>query len=135
MLQPGIQVSTKNRALKSTDSKEIQYLFAILQAMQNEGGILSEILTALGGGVPRYNAVTQYDVTNDTETITANTVHSVSFSVISGTVTVSFDGGSTSITYPVGYSGNIQADTTFDAAIVFTASTGSDRVIVQTLSE
>lgn len=134
MLTAGTSVSTKSRALKTTDSREIQYLFDILQALKNEGGLLSSILVAVGGSPFGYNTLTSYNVTGGTQTLTANSVHSVSFSVISGTVTVSVDGGSTTITYPVGYNGNISASTLFDADIIFTASTGSDRVIVQTLS-
>lgn len=133
MLTAGTSVSTKGRALKTTDSREIQYLFDILQALRNEGGILTEILNA-SGGASTYNTLTPYDVTGGNQTITAGTAHSVSFSIISGTVTVSFNGGSTSITYPVGYNGNIVASTTFSNTIIFTASAGGDRVIVQTLT-
>lgn len=43
------------------------------------------------------------------------------------------DGGSTTITYPAGYTGSIQASTTFADDIVFT-TTGSGRIIVQTLT-
>jgi hypothetical protein len=134
MIAPGTSVSVKNRALKTTDSKEIQYLYDILHAIRNEGGLLSAILEALGGSATHYNIVLNYDVSNDTETLTAGTVHSLSFSVISGSISVSFDGGSTSITYPAGYNRSITASTTFSDDIVFTAATGSDRVIVGTLT-
>lgn len=133
MLQAGTSVSTKGRSRISTDNKEIQYLADICDILRNEGGILTEILNA-SGGVSTYNTINHYNVTSGTRTITASTAHSISFSVISGTVTVSFDGGSTSITYPVGYNGNLEASTTIANSIIFTAATGSDRVIVQTLT-
>ncbi len=134
MIAPGTSVSVKNRVLKTTDSKEIQYLYAILHAIQNEGGLLSAILEALGGAATHYNTVTTYDISGaDTQTITADTAHSLTFSVIAATATVSMDGGTTTITYPAGYTGSIQASTTFDDDIVFT-TTGSGRIIVQTLT-
>lgn len=67
-----------------------------------------------------------------TKTIPAGTVGLISFQVITGTLTVSMDGGATSIAYPSGISINhMPATTTF----TFAMSSGvSDLALIQTIS-
>lgn len=126
MIAPGTSVSIKNRQLKTTDSKEIQYLYSILHAITNDGAILSEILAALGGATG-YNTVTAYSVSNSAKTFTAGTVHSIGFTVLSGTISVNW--GTTTVSYPTGYY-TVEATSVFTDAITFTAATGSDSVII-----
>lgn len=86
-----------------------------------------------GGGTPKLPA--QYMITNDdTVSIAGASISSLSFSVIEGEASLSIDGGSTAITYPVGsnvtWSYPSGLDTTFD----FTVLAGSNTVIIQTLA-
>lgn len=68
-------------------------------------------------------------------TLEAGTIHSVTFSVITGTLTVSFDAGSTSHPYPAGSNVRLEATTTFGADIILTLSGGgSDEAIISTMT-
>lgn len=84
-----------------------------------------------------YNTVTAYELADtDTQTFDANTIHSISFSVIQGTLDVSFDGGSTTVSYVAGQSLTIEATTTFAQDIILTMSAGvGDNATVQVTSE
>ncbi len=85
------------------------------------------------------NTPTQYNLLSaDTLTLPANTYKSINFSVILGSVLVSMDGGSTTVTYPIGSNVNMSASSTLDMDFVFTvsgsASDGMNSVIIQTVS-
>lgn len=89
-----------------------------------------------GGG---YNTPAQYSLLSaDTLTLAADTYRNINFSVILGSVSVSMDGGDTSVIYPVGSNINMSASTTLDQSFVFivsgTVSDGLNKVIIQTIS-
>lgn len=83
-----------------------------------------------------YNTTQGYELTtSETLSLAAGTVHSISFSVIEGTLTVSFDDSSTFVTYTAGQSLNIEASTTFADVIVLEMSAGlSDKATVQVIT-
>lgn len=92
-----------------------------------------------GSGSGTYNTIGQYSLlSEDTLTLNADTYHSVSFSVIKGSVVVTVDGGATSITYPVGSNVNWNADTLITNEISFTVSgtsgDGLNEVQIQTVN-
>jgi uncharacterized protein YaiE (UPF0345 family) len=124
MLQAGTNVSTKGRALKSTDNKEIQYLFDILQALKNMTGALAP------GTVPA-----QYSLApSATLTLAASTYKSISFQVITGTLTVSMDGGSTTVAYSAGANINVQGNLITPSFTFSMSGGGSDQAFVQTVA-
>lgn len=86
-----------------------------------------------GSGTPKTPA--QYYITNDdTVSIDGTTVSSISFSVIEGEASLSLDGGSTSVTYPVGFNGNYSYPSGLDATFDFTVAAGSNSLIINTLA-
>lgn len=92
-----------------------------------------------GGGGGTYNTIGQYSLlSEDTLTLAADTYHSVSFSVIKGSVIVTTDGGVTNVTYPVGSNVNWSVDTLITNEISFTVSgtsgDGLNEVQIQTIN-
>ena len=135
MIQPGTQFGKRGRVTTRNSSEESKWLELIVMAMNNEGGQLSAILAALGGSPTPYNTVGQAIMATTDSPITypAGSIHSLSFQVISGTMDVSMDGGSTSITYPAGSNVNLQADTLFNTDIIFTIpGSGTNSTLIQT---
>lgn len=125
MIQPGISVSGKGRQPKTTDGPVIHYLYQILQAIKGKGSC----------GV----TTGQYDkLSAETLTIPADTISNLSFSVILGSVSLSMDGGSTSVTYPIGYNGNLSNDCGFANSFIFTVGgtlgDGLNETIIQVVN-
>lgn len=99
--------------------------------------LVHAIMSSTGGTA--YNTVGQYSLlSEDTLTLNADTYHSVSFSVIKGSVVVTTDGGATNITYPVGSNVNWSVDTLITNEISFTVSgtsgDGLNQVQIQTIN-
>lgn len=117
MIENGFIASQKGRHLSNNSSEESKWL--------------SLILGALAKGCC-YNLVQQYNFIADSQTFLANTIHGISFSVISGNVDVSLDGGNTTVTYPSGSNIELQASTTFNQDIIFTFVSG--QTLIQTIS-
>lgn len=88
-----------------------------------------------GGGVnpdSLYNTVESYLLeSGDTQSFTASTYHDIQFSVISGEISVSIDGDST--TYPAGYNGGWKATTLIVNLIEFSVGVGDNQVIIQAI--
>lgn len=141
MIQPGTRVSQNGKKLTANSSEESKWLSLILNAIKNDAAITSGVLNALGGeNATSYNTMEHYLLeSEDTLTIDANTIHSLSFSVTLGSVSVSLDGGSTSVLYPVGSNINLQATTLINTEIQFEVSgtTGDNlnTVLIQTSKE
>lgn len=136
-LKNGTPVHFGGLKVQPSDTREFKILWMILQALNNNAAISSGILNALGGTTSLYNTITNNDLLSAaTLTIPANTIHSISFSVILGSASISFDGGSTSIIYPVGYNGNLEVTSTYGQDILIivsgAASDGLNRLIVNT---
>lgn len=128
MIANNTRVHFNGLKVQPSDTREFKILWMILQALNTNASIVSR---------PSYNTVSQSDLlSEDTITYSANTVHSISFSVILGTAVVSFDGGDTSVTYPIGSNINIEAVTTFNQDIIITVSgtsgDGLNRLTVNT---
>lgn len=91
--------------------------------------------TQQGGGA---DTPLQYDLLSaDTLILSANTYKSISFQVIKGSVSVSMDGGSTSITYPIGAEISIGGgivSTEWRFLVAGSALDGLNQVLVQTTS-
>lgn len=117
MINNGYTPSYNGRKITSNSSEESKWL--------------SLILNSLKGGCC-FNTIQQYNIVGGTQTFLADTIHSISFSVITGSVTVSMDGGNSSITYPSGSNVNLEASGKFNSDIIFTWVSG--QTILQTLS-
>lgn len=94
---------------------------------------------AISGGASTSNVPAQHNLLSaDVLTIPISTCKTISFQVILGSVALSMDGGSTSVTYPIGESINMNVSGLIDGEFVFTVSgsalDGLNRVIVQTIS-
>lgn len=83
---------------------------------------LDAVIIALGGSVTPYNSVSMNALTaGDVVLVPTSTAHSISFTVVTGTMTVEVNGVPS--TYPTGYSGSMDFSTTNDQLIQFTADT------------
>lgn len=137
MIQPGFHASQNGRKITANSSEESKWLKSILDAIDNGSSISSAISTALGSG-STYNTIDHFNLLSaDTHTFITDTLHSLSFSVIKGTVAVTIDAGL--ITYPSGSNVNIEATKTIQGDIIFTVSgsngDGNNQVIIQTSKE
>jgi hypothetical protein len=94
---------------------------------------------AMAGSGALYNTINHYSLlSEDTLTLDADTYHSVSFSVIKGSVSVTVDGGVTSVTYPVGSNVNWEVGALITNEISFTVAgtsgDGLNEVQIQTVN-
>lgn len=130
-IAPGSPSSSRGRRPQQSDSQEARYLYEIIQALKNNGGIENSILDALGGS-NLYNLPAQYLLGDtDTQSFATDSVHALSFQVLSGSVDVSMD-GDPAITYPTGSIINMEFSTTNEVSIDFDVTTGS--VLIQTIA-
>lgn len=103
-IAPGTSVSNKGRQPMSNDSKEVQYLYSILQSLYNLSGISSKASTSqvfLPGVVKLTSSGTSVFSIN--APLQGTTYTSVSLSVISltsGTVSIVDSHTTTAISYP-----------------------------------
>lgn len=96
---------------------------------------LETLIEASGGTTSPYNTPghTILSGTNQTVTYAANTKHSVSFSVISGTVVVTI--GGVPETYTSGINSTFKATSLLSSTITFTTpGSGTNVVAIQTMS-
>lgn len=101
-------------------AKQVKFLRQIAGSLTN------------GGSGVAYNTPAHYILGNgESQTIAADSVHSISFQVVSGSVDVSIDGG-TAITYPTGALMNYSFSTLNALSFDFDVTTGS--VLIQTLA-
>lgn len=94
---------------------------------------------AMSGSGALYNTVGQYRLLSaETLTLAEDTYHSISFSVIKGSVSVSIDGGISSVTYPVGSNINWEVGSLITNEIAFqvsgTLGDGLNEVQIQTIN-
>lgn len=80
---------------------------------------------------PTYNACSHTLVSNSTLSILKNSVHSITYTVVSGSVDVTIDGVTT--TLPAGISATIEATTLVNVAVSFTSSSTLNTVYVKTM--
>ena len=123
-------VSQRSRPISVGSSEESKFLSLILRAVNNQSSILAKTL-----GTGAYDTSVLTDIgPSGSITFAANTIHTISIQVITGTADVSTDNGATTVTYPSGSNINMSASSTFDDAIIITASAGgSDRTLVNTI--
>jgi hypothetical protein len=130
-----VNVSQKGRRLTNNSSEESKWLYNILQAIYNNGGIQTAIVAALGGGVTP-PVITHYDLLSaDTHTFNnTDEYKSISFQVITGGCSLQIDGGTT-VDYPAGSNINLNGVPYLNSTFVFTvdgtASDGLNRTLIQ----
>lgn len=137
MIAPGTNFGKRGKKTSVSSSEESKWLELIVMYLKNEGGTLSEILLALGGAPSPYNTAAQVQMTTSDTPVTysADSIHSISIQVISGTIDLSLDGGGSTVTYTAGSNLNFQATTYFDDDIVLTIPGSSTNVTnIQTLT-
>lgn len=133
-ISPGTNSKGKGRKVSLQSSEEVKFLDLILQALANNGGILSAILANAGGGGATTN-INHFDLStnNDTETFAAaDKYKSISFQVLAGEVDVTV--GSDTVTYPVGANVNFgqgNADILEDVTVTLPSS-GTNQTLIQT---
>lgn len=90
---------------------------------------IDEFATAVQGQL--YNSVAQQETNSTPITIPGNTVHAISYKIISGTVDITI--GATTLTYAAGEADSEQASTLITQTYVFTPVSGG-KVKIKTIS-
>lgn len=140
MIAPGTKTSLKGSRPTLKSSEETKFLYLLVNAVYNNGSILSDIVTALGGssssttitpGISKLTGSASFATTG-------SDYRSISMSVISlttGTVTVTDSSGTTDVSY-VGYNAAWTIDKSSDGYITpLTIATTGDAVIVITYTK
>lgn len=132
-------VFQKGRHLNDNSSGESKFLYNILQAIKNNGGISYNILTALGGGNAAVPSLPNHYNLLSSQTLTlaaTSKFKSISFQVTKGSVSVTING--TAITYPVGTSATFNSVSWLGYDVAFSvpgsSGDGNNAVFIQTIN-